>query len=52
MVQLMVTAESRADVSAHGFCKRRTTVMFDNIIINLDAVFYLCMEPKKTLAKA
>ena len=50
--QLVVPAESRADVSAHSFWKRGTTVMFDIRIVNLDAGSYLCMTPEKALAKA
>ena len=37
LVQVEVPAESRVDVSAHGFWKRGTTAMFDIIIVNLDA---------------
>ena len=36
--QVEVTAKSRADVSAHGFWKRGTTVMFNIRIVNLNAV--------------
>ena len=50
--QVVLPAESRADVSAHGFWKRGTTVMFDIIIVNLDAGSYLSMTPEKGLAKA
>ena len=42
--QVQVPAESRADVSAHGFWKRGTTAMFDIRIFNLDS--------EKALAKA
>ena len=49
--QVQVPAESRADVSAHGFWKRGTTAMFDIIIINLDAGSYVRMMPEKDLAK-
>ena len=49
--QVVVPAESRAGVSAHGFWKRGTTTMFDIIIVNLDASSYLCMTPEKALAK-
>ena len=49
--QVVVPAESRADVSAHGFWKRGTTVMFDIIIVNLYAVSYLRMTPEKALAR-
>ena len=50
--QVVVPAESRADVSAHGFWKRGTTAMFDIRIVNLDAGSYLRMTPEKALAKA
>ena len=36
-------------MSAHGFWKRGTTVMFDIIIANLDAGSYLCMSPERLL---
>ena len=52
LVQVVVPAESREDVSAHGFWKRGTTAMFNIIIVNLDAGSYLCMTPEKALAKA
>ena len=51
-VQVVVPAESRADVSAHGFWKQGTTTMFDIRIVNLDAGSYLRMTPEKALAKA
>ena len=50
--KVVVPAESRADVSAHGFWKRGTTTMFDIRIVNLDAGSYLRMTPEKALAKA
>ena len=50
--QLVVPAELRADVSAHGLWKRRTTAMFDIRIVNLDAGSYLRMTPEKALVKA
>ena len=50
--QVVVPAESRADINAHGFWKRGTTAMFDIRIVNLDAGSYLCMTPDKALAKA
>ena len=49
--QVVVPAESRADVYAHGFWKRGTTAMFDIRIVNLDAGSYLRMTPEKALAK-
>ena len=42
--QVVVPAESMADVSAHGFWKRGTTVMFDIRVVNLDAGSYLHMS--------
>ena len=50
--QVEVPAESRADVSAHGFWKRGTIAMFDIRIVNLDAGSCLRMTPEKALAKA
>ena len=50
--QVVVPAESRADISAHGFWKRGTTAMFDIRIVNLDAGSYLRMTPEKSLANA
>ena len=50
--QIGVPAESRADVSAHGFWNQGTTAMFDIKIVNLDAGSYLRMTPEKALAKA
>ena len=50
--QVIVPAESRSDVSAHGFWKRGTTAMFNIRIVNLDAGSYLRMTPEKALAKA
>ena len=50
--QVVVPAYLRADLSAHGFYKRGTTVMFDIWIVNLDAVSYLLMTPKKELANS
>ena len=52
MGQVVVPAESRADVSAHGFWKRGTTAMFDIRIVNLDAGSYLRMTPENALAKS
>ena len=43
--QVQVPAESRADVSAHGFWKRGITAMFDVRIVNIDAGSYLRMMP-------
>ena len=50
--QVLVTAESRAYISAHGFWKRGTIAMFDIRIVNLDAGSYLRMTPEQALAKA
>ena len=50
--QVVVTANLRAEVSAHGFWKQGTTVIFDIRIINLDADSYLRMTPEKALANA
>ena len=50
--QVAIPAESRADVSAHGFWKRGTTPMFDIIIFNLYVGSYLHMITEKSLAKA
>ena len=50
--QVVVPSELRAYVSAHGFWKRGTNVMFDIRIVNLDTGSYLCMTPEKTLSKA
>ena len=50
--QVVVPAESRAGVSAHGFWKRGTTTMFNIRIVNLDTGSYLRMTPEKALAKA
>ena len=52
MGQVVVPAESRADVSAYGFWKRGTTTMFDIRIISLDVGSYLRMTPEKALPKA
>ena len=50
--QVEVPAESRADVSAHGFWKRGTAVMFNIRDVNLNTGSYLHMTPEKDLAKA
>ena len=50
--QVLVPAELRADVSAHGFWKQGTTAMFDIRIVNLDTGSYLRMTQEKALAKA
>ena len=47
-----VTAESRVDVSAHGFWKRGNTAMFDIRIVKLDTGSYLRMMTEKALSKA
>ena len=43
--QVVLPAELRADVIAHGFWKRGTTAMFNIRIFNLDAGSYLRMAP-------
>ena len=50
--QVILPAESRSDVNAHGFWKRETTVMFDIRIVDLDAISYLCITLEKALVKA
>ena len=50
--QVVIPAESGADVSTHSFWKWGTTAMFDIRIVNLDAGSYLCMTPEKALAKS
>ena len=50
--QVEVPADSRTDISTHGFWKRGTTAMFDIRIVNLDAGSYLRMTPEKAFAKA
>ena len=50
--QVQLPAESRAEVSAHGFWKRGTTAMFDIRIVKLDADSYLRMTPEKSVATA
>ena len=50
--KVVVPADSRADVSAHGFWKRGTTAMFDIRIFNFNAGSYLRMMPEKALEKA
>ena len=52
VLNVAVPAESRADISDHGFWKRGTTTMFIIRIINLDTCSYLFMTPEKSLAKA
>ena len=50
--QVQVTAELRADASAHGLWKRGITAMFDIQIVNLGAGSYLRMMPEEALEKA
>ena len=52
MGQVEVPAESRSDVSVHGFWKRGTTAIFDIRIFNIYVGSYLCTMPEKTLVKA
>ena len=47
--QVEVPAESRVEVSAHGFWKQGTTAMFYIRIFNLGAGSYLRMTPGKAL---
>ena len=51
-VRVVVPAESRADVSTHGFWKQGITAMFGIRIVNLNEGSYLRMMPEKALAKA
>ena len=44
-VVVLVPADSRAYVSAHGFWKRGTTAIFDIQIFNLDVGSYLRITP-------
>ena len=46
-MQSKVPEESRYDISAHGFWKQGTTVIFDIKIINSDTGSYLHMTPQK-----
>ena len=50
--QVVVPAESRTDVSTHGFWKWGTITMFNMRFVNLDAGSYLRMTPEKALVKA
>ena len=49
--QVEIPAKSRADMSAYGFWKRRTTAMFGIIIVNLGAGSYLRMTPESLLQR-
>ena len=49
MVQVAVPADSRSDVSAHGFCNWGTIMMFDIRIVNLNTGSYLRMMKKHIL---
>ena len=49
--QVTVPAESRSDVSAHGFWNQGTAMVFDIKIDNLNAESYLHMAPKNSIAK-
>ena len=50
-IQVAVPAESRTNVSTHGFWKKGTNTMFDIKIVNFDVDSYLRMTPKNALAK-
>ena len=50
--KVVLPAEPRADVSAQGLWKRRTTAIFNIRISNLNEGSYLRMTPEKALAKA
>ena len=50
-VQVAVTLEYRAEVSAHRLWNWGTTKFFDIRIVNLGAGSYLRMTPKKAIAK-
>ena len=50
-VLVEVPAESRADVSTHGFWNQDTTAIFDIQIVNFDVGSYLCMTSEKALVK-
>ena len=52
LVQVVVPVKFKADISAHGFWKLGTTVMFNITILNLDAGSYLRMTNENDLAKA
>ena len=52
LVEVVAFAESRSDVSAHGFWEQRTTTMFDIKIFKLDAISYLRMTPRNDLTKS
>ena len=47
----VVPEETRDDVKDHEFWKLWTTNLFDVHIFKLDVGSYLCMAPKKALAK-
>ena len=50
--QLAVPAKLRADISAHGLWKRGNTLMFEIVIVDLDAGSCLHIISEKYLAKA
>ena len=50
--QVVVPADLRAYVRAHGFWERGTTVMSNIRIVKLDASYYLRRTPEKALVQA
>ena len=49
--QVDVPAESRLEVSAHGFWNQGTTERFDILVVNLITGSYMRMTPENDLAK-
>ena len=52
MGQATMPDESQEDVSVHGLCKWGTSVLFDMLIINLDAGSYMRQTSEKDLETA